>query len=128
MTGLHIASRKKNRLDLSQAFAEALQEGEWGREFNMACNDVRVMKYLRGETLYADKDEIAQHEPALKRLLGDVDPAVIFTSSAGGSRMVRDKKDDKNILILIEGFPVGFGTFDRGLIKNKRAPGRRLLS
>ena len=42
--------------------------------------------------------------------------------------MVRDKKDDKNILILIEGFPVGFGTFDRGLIKNKRAPGRRLLS
>ena len=128
VTGLHIASRKKNRLDLSQAFAEALQEGEWGREFNMACNDVRVMKYLRGETLYADKDEIAQHEPALKRLLGDVDPAVIFTSSAGGSRMVRDKKNDKNILILIEGFPVGFGTFDRGLIKNKRAPGRRLLS
>ena len=127
MTGLHLATRKKDRVLPSQALAEALFEGEWGREFNMACDDIRVMKYLRGETLSAFEEEIATHEPALTRLLGDVDPAVLFTSSAGGSRKTRDKKNDKNILILIEGFPVGFGSFDRGLIKNKRAPGRRLL-
>ena len=127
MTGLHLATRKKNRVLPSQALAEALFEGEWGREFNMACDDIRVMKYLRGETLSAFEEEIATHEPALKRLLGDIDPAVLFTSTAGGSRKTRDKKKDKSILILIEGFPVGFASYDRGLIKNKRAPGRRLL-
>ena len=127
MTGLHLATRKKDRVLPSQALAEALFEGEWGREFNMACDDIRVMKYLRGETLSAFEEEIATHEPALKRLLGDIDPAVLFTSTAGGSRKTRDKKKDKSILILIEGFPVGFGSYDRGLIKNKRAPGRRLL-
>ena len=132
MTGLHLATRKKDRTMPSQALAEALFEGEWGREFNMACDDIRVMKYLRGETLSALEEEIATHEPALTRLLGDIDPAVLSSSSAGGGRTIRDKKNDKskkdkNILILIEGFPVGFGAFDRGLIKNKRAPGRRLL-
>jgi NOL1/NOP2/fmu family ribosome biogenesis protein len=127
MTGLHLATRKKDRVLPSQALSEALFEGEWGREFNMTCDDTRVMKYLRGETLSAFNEEIVEHEPALTRLLGDVDPAVLFTSSAGGSRKTRNKKNDKYILILIEGFPVGFGSFDRGLIKNKRAPGRRLL-
>ena len=132
MTGLHLATRKKDRIMPSQALAEALFEGEWGREFNMACDDIRVMKYLRGETLSALEEEIATHEPALTRLLGDIDPAVLSSSSAGGGRTIRNKKNDKgkkdkSILILIEGFPVGFGAFDRGLIKNKRAPGRRLL-
>lgn len=132
MTGLHLATRKKNRVMPSQALAEALFEGEWGREFNISCDDTRVMKYLRGETLSAFEEEIVTHEPALTRLLGDVDPAVLSASSAGGGRTIRDKKNDKSkpdksILILIEGFPVGFGSFDRGLIKNKRAPGRRLL-
>ena len=132
MTGLHLATRKKDRVLPSQALAEALFEGEWGRELSMAYDDIRVMKYLRGETLSASEEEIATHEPALTRLLGDIDPAVLSSSSAGGGRTIRDKKNDKskkdkNILILIEGFPVGFGSFDRGLIKNKRAPGRRLL-
>lgn len=93
----------------------------------MTCDDIRVMKYLRGETLYADDSEIVTHEPSLTRLFAGTDPAVLFTSTAAGHRMPRDKKADKSILVLIDGFPVGFGAFDRGLIKNKRAPGRRLL-
>ena len=127
MTGLHLATRKKDRLMPSQAFAEALREGEWGREFNMAYDDIRVMKYLRGETLCADESEIARHEPSLTRLLCGADPAVLQTPPAGVHRKRKDTSLDKNILILIEGFPAGFGSFDRGLIKNKRAPGRRLL-
>ena len=127
MTGLHLATIKKNRPIPSQALAEALREGEWSREFNMTCDDIRVMKYLRGETLYADDSEIVTHEPSLTRLFAGTDPAVLFTSTAAGHRMPRDKKADKSILVLIDGFPVGFGAFDRGLIKNKRAPGRRLL-
>ena len=127
MTGLHLATRKKNRLVPSQAFAESLREGEWGREFNMACDDMRAVKYLRGETLYADESEIVTHEQSLKRLLGDIDPAVLLSSSSDGGRAARNKEINKNTLILIEGFPVGFGAYDRGLIKNKRAPGRRLL-
>ena len=127
MTGLHLATRKKNRINVSQALAEALREGEWGREFNMNAGDIRVEKYLRGETLYADDSEIVAHEPSLTRIFGGVDPAVLFTAPAGGRKAARDKSPDRNILILIEGFPVGFGTFDRGLIKNKRAPGRRVL-
>ena len=126
MTGLHIATRKKNRLELAQPLAEALREGEWGKELNLSCDDIRVIKYLRGETISADADEITDHKPSPARLFGDTDPAVLFTSSAGGRQSKRDKKTDKNILILIEGFPAGFGTFDRGLIKNKRSPGRRL--
>ena len=127
MTGLHLATRKKDRLMPSQAFAEALREGEWGSEFNLTCDDIRVMKYLRGETLCADESEIVRHEPSLTRLLCGADPAVFLTPPAGGRRNMKDKGLDKNILILIEGFPAGFGSFDRGLIKNKRAPGRRLL-
>ena len=127
MTGLHIATRKKNRIMPSQPFAEALKSGEWSREFNMTWDDARVVKYLRGETLYAEESEIATHEPSLTRLFCGADPAVLFTTPTIGRRPARDKSAEKNILILIEGFPVGFGTFDRGLIKNKRAPGRRLL-
>lgn len=152
MTGLHAATRKNSRLEPSQAIAEALKEAEWGKCLNLACDDPRTEKYLRGETVEALESEITVKEPALDRIFGGIATGDLERTSTGQTPPAHDKKRgkkaaektreskkaarkragesafaEKDILILIEGYPVGFGVFDRGRIKNKRAPGRRIM-
>ena len=49
--GLHIATRKKNRFEPSQAFAMNLKKEEYDFVIDLPVSDDRVIKYLKGETL-----------------------------------------------------------------------------
>lgn len=50
-TGLYAGQIKKNRFEPSQALAMYLKMEEFDRVFNLKCGDVRVVKYLKGETI-----------------------------------------------------------------------------
>lgn len=50
--GLHVAVRKKNRLEPAHSLAMALTPGSLGSEYSL--NDAEAEKYLRGETVNCD--------------------------------------------------------------------------
>lgn len=49
--GLLLGECKKNRFEPSQAFAMALTAEQCKNKINLSCEDKRVIKYLKGETL-----------------------------------------------------------------------------
>lgn len=54
-TGLYLGEMAKNRFEPSQALAMYLRAEEYGQSFSMKADDVRVLKYLKGETIEADE-------------------------------------------------------------------------
>ncbi len=60
-TGLYLGDVKKNRFEPSQALAMYLQKGEYPFCVDLSCQDERVMRYLKGETIDVD-DVCAQKE------------------------------------------------------------------
>lgn len=50
-TGLLVGELKKNRFEPSQAFAMSLMKEEYGKTISLPAEDVRVSRYLKGETL-----------------------------------------------------------------------------
>ncbi|MGN0436515.1 MAG: RsmF rRNA methyltransferase first C-terminal domain-containing protein [Wujia sp.] len=53
--GLFLGEIKKNRFEPSQALAMALKSSEYANITNLSCNDDRVRKYLKGETIDANE-------------------------------------------------------------------------
>lgn len=49
--GLLLGEVKKNRFEPSQAFAMALKMKEFAQVINFSCEDINVIKYLKGETI-----------------------------------------------------------------------------
>lgn len=49
--GLLLGEVKKNRFEPSQALAMALKKEEFAQTIDFSCDDVNVLKYLKGETL-----------------------------------------------------------------------------
>ena len=93
-TGLYLGDIKKNRFDPSQALAMALSPETFASCIWLSGDDVRTVKYLKGETI-----EVSEQEPA----------------QAKGWQ-----------LVCVDGFPLGFGKLDRGILKNKYYAGWRL--
>lgn len=54
--GLLLGEVKKNRFEPSQALAMALKMNEFANIINLKCDDVNVIKYLKGETLEIEND------------------------------------------------------------------------
>lgn len=52
--GLYIGEIKKNRFEPSQALAMAINSEDYPNIINLVCDDARVIKYLKGETLDVD--------------------------------------------------------------------------
>lgn len=50
-SGLLLGEVKKNRFEPSQALAMCLKKEEYGKTLNFSVEDVRVIRYLKGETL-----------------------------------------------------------------------------
>ena len=142
MTGLHIGTFKSGFLSPSQAFAQAVRREDWPRTLNLKSTDERLLRYLRGESISYNDDEIMISEEPPAELFG-----ISITSDKGKkgksrSRKKTEKRPGKSlaaldsaglknelyagdILILADGFPVGFGSGNRGIMKNKRNPGWR---
>ena len=58
-TGLHLGSLKKGRFEPSQALAMAINPGEYPWVLNLAMEDERVIRYLKGETISLKAGEAA---------------------------------------------------------------------
>lgn len=86
-SGLLLGEMKKNRFEPSQAFAMALKESEFDQTIQFNVEDMRVIKYLKGETL---------------------DVSDLTSKDAAGWQ-----------LICVDGFALGWGKLNNGLLKNK---------
>ena len=95
-TGLYLGDLKKNRFEPSQSLAMCLKKEEYKNTVNLAVDDERVIKYLKGETI-------------------DVDD--IVSLKAKGWQ-----------LVLVGGYPLGWGKLANGTLKNKYLPGWRWQS
>lgn len=58
--GLLLGEVKKNRFEPSQALAMALKKEEFAQTIDFSCDDINVMKYLKGETLEIGEDSGAK--------------------------------------------------------------------
>ena len=56
-TGLLLGEWKGAKFEPSQAVAMALQKREFARSFSMSCEDERVIRYLKGETILLKDEE-----------------------------------------------------------------------
>lgn len=61
-TGLFIGECKKNRFEPSQALAMYLRKEEYPNTVNLPVDDIRTVKYLKGETITAEDGECTGKE------------------------------------------------------------------
>lgn len=57
-TGLFIGENKNNKLKYSNAYALSLKAGEFDNNLSLTSDDIRVEKYLKGETIFLLDDEL----------------------------------------------------------------------
>ncbi len=57
--GLLMGEMKKNRFEPSQALAMFLKKNEFDNSISLKCNDDRVVRYLKGETIELFEQELA---------------------------------------------------------------------
>ena len=93
-SGLYIGEIKKKRFEPSQALAMTLKMTEFGAIINLVADDIRVIKYLKGET---------------------IDVSDCKDSSERGWQS-----------ICVDGYSLGFGKLQRGILKNKYYNGWRM--
>lgn len=55
--GLYLGDCKNKRFEPSQALAMAIKPGEYKNTISLFCDDERVRRYLKGETIIFDADE-----------------------------------------------------------------------
>ena len=94
-TGLLLGELKKNRFEPSQALAMTIKRGEYTTTADFEPDDIRVIKYLKGETIEADENSL--------------------------------HGKSKNVLITVNGYPLGWGRINGYTIKNKYLPGWRWM-
>ncbi|MDO5539096.1 MAG: RsmB/NOP family class I SAM-dependent RNA methyltransferase [Eubacteriales bacterium] len=94
-TGLLLGERKKNRFEPSQALAMFLKAREAKSILSLKCDDDRVKRYLKGETLEVPEAE----EQNLKGWT----------------------------LICVDDYPLGWGKYVNGTMRNKYYPGWRIM-
>ena len=59
-SGLLLGELKKKRFEPSQAFAMCLKKDEYAQIIDLPCEDERVRRYLKGETL--DVDDLTERK------------------------------------------------------------------
>ncbi len=92
--GLYLGDCLNKRFEPSQALAMAIGRGEYADTISLPCDDIRVTKYLKGETITLNEGEYG--------------------------------KNGWN-LFCVDGFPLGWGKLNNGLLKNKYHSGWRLM-
>ncbi len=94
--GLLLGECRKKRFEPSQALAMAIKPGEYSRVISLSQDDIRVVKYLKGETISVSAGETGDTVKGL-------------------------------ILFCVDGYPLGWGKLNNGIIKNKYHQGWRLM-
>ena len=109
--GLYLGEIRKDRFEPSQSFAMALKKKEYMAVIDLDYSDMRVEKYLRGETLDVD-DIVAKNLQAASE--ADLPKAV-------GKRLEKGWQ-----LVCVNGYPLGWGKLVNGTLKNKYHVGWRM--
>lgn len=109
--GLYLGEIRKDRFEPSQSFAMALKKKEYMAVIDLDYSDMRVEKYLRGETLDVD-DIVAKNFQAVSE--ADLPKAV-------GKRLEKGWQ-----LVCVNGYPLGWGKLVNGTLKNKYHAGWRM--
>ncbi len=97
-SGLFLGEIKKKRFEPSQSLAMALKRGEYKKTVSFSCEDPRVFRYLKGETIALTQEEIRQGE------------------EPGGW-----------YLVCVDEFPLGWAKAVGMSLKNKYHPGWRMM-
>ena len=101
-TGLLLGSVIKNRFEPSQALAMYLKKEEFANTVDFASEDIRTVKYLKGETVDCTEE-----------------------SEEGKRRSPVVSGSDGWCLVCSDGWPLGFAKKSRRTLKNKYYPGWR---
>ncbi len=101
--GWYLGEACANRFEPSQPLAMGLAKGDTVRALNLAGDSDEVAKYLRGETLAVEEERIEMRSAA-----GTVPRKGI-------------------VLVCADGYPIGWGRWDDGMLKNGLAPGWRRI-
>ena len=94
--GLYLGDCLTKRFEPSQALAMAIKPGEYNNVISFTQDDIRVTRYLKGETITVSEDEAGAADKGLK-------------------------------LFCVDGYPLGWGKLNNGILKNKYHPGWRLM-
>ncbi|MFD1953405.1 RsmB/NOP family class I SAM-dependent RNA methyltransferase [Paenibacillus thailandensis] len=105
--GWYIGDAEKGRFAPSQALALGLKRGQAAWSLNWAPEDEQLIRYLKGETLFVDSSDIVPADRA----------------DEGG----RNGSPRGYILICVDGYPIGWGIYADGTLKNKLPAGWRVL-
>jgi NOL1/NOP2/fmu family ribosome biogenesis protein len=109
--GLILGEQKKKRFEPSPQLALALGMEDYPRVVNFSSNDQCVIRYLKGETLQADIENV------VSRGIASVDSKKANAVTSAGY-----------VLLCVDGFPLGWCKHNgTGTLKNKYYPGWRIV-
>lgn len=80
-----------------------LKRDQFDNVANLSAEDIRVVKYLKGETIELDNESADSTDPNMKLNNGYV-------------------------LVCVDGYPLGWAKNNRGVLKNKYLSGWRMMS
>ena len=109
--GLYLGEIRKDRFEPSQSFAMALKKEEYTAVINLDYRDVRVEKYLRGETL--EVDDIVECNLQEAEKMSD-------------TKSMKKRLEKGWQLVCVNGYPLGWGKLVNGTLKNKYHAGWRM--
>ena len=109
--GLYLGEIRKDRFEPSQSFAMALKKEEYTAVVDLDYSDVRVEKYLRGETL--EVDDIVEHNLQEAEKMSD-------------TKSMKKRLGKGWQLVCVNGYPLGWGKLVNGTLKNKYPAGWRM--
>ena len=109
--GLYLGEIRKDRFEPSQSFAMALKKEEYTAVVDLDYSDVRVEKYLRGETL--EVDDIVEHNLQEAEKMSD-------------TKSMKKRLEKGWQLVCVNGYPLGWGKLVNGTLKNKYHAGWRM--
>lgn len=102
-SGWLLGEIKKNRFEPSQAFASALKKDEVKNKIIFDVEDIRLIKYLKGETIILEANN---------------------TSNRTGE-LIDSKVDDGYYLVCVNDYPLGWVKKTGNILKNKYSVGWR---
>ncbi|GMK39595.1 hypothetical protein PCCS19_26490 [Paenibacillus sp. CCS19] len=97
--GWYLGDAGPHRFEPSQALALGLLRSEMKRSWSGSADDAAIVRFLKGETLHLAQEELT--------VIGDDTPLKGYT------------------LICVDGYPIGWGKYASGMLKNELPAGWR---